>query len=124
MSSKFETFKQFTPLGRSVLIAQCMGCEECPSFPGTKRPAIATSSAAVAASLGYEDGQGMPFADYLFVISRILASVDIPLSVDMEMGYGDFPDAEIIKNVLKLIDMGVVGIIPGRFEPLTGPGGS
>jgi 2-methylisocitrate lyase-like PEP mutase family enzyme len=51
----------------------------------------------------------MPFSDYLFVISRIVSSVQIPLSVDMEMGYGK-SDEEIYENIRKLIRLGVVGI--------------
>jgi 2-methylisocitrate lyase-like PEP mutase family enzyme len=51
----------------------------------------------------------MPFSAYLFIIRRILASVQIPLSVDMEMGYGA-SNEEIYDNILKLIDLGVVGI--------------
>jgi 2-methylisocitrate lyase-like PEP mutase family enzyme len=72
-------------------------------------PAIATSSAAVADSLGYPDGEGMPFAEYCFVIRRILASVRIPLSVDIEMGYGE-TNEDIYRNILQLVDLGVVGI--------------
>ncbi len=51
----------------------------------------------------------MPFLDYLFVIKRILSSVRIPLSVDMEMGYGA-TDEEIYMHILTLVEMGVVGI--------------
>jgi 2-methylisocitrate lyase-like PEP mutase family enzyme len=72
-------------------------------------PAIGTSSAAVANSLGYEDGEKMPFEDYLFVVKRILSSVKIPLTVDIEMGYGNSDD-DICANVLKLAELGVVGI--------------
>jgi 2-methylisocitrate lyase-like PEP mutase family enzyme len=78
-------------------------------FQEKEFPAIATSSAAVANSLGYEDGEKMPFHDYLFVISRILSSVQIPLSVDLEMGYGT-SDEEIYANIRELIDRGVAGI--------------
>jgi len=66
-------------------------------------------SAAVAGSLGYEDGEEMSFSEYLFVISRILSSVQIPLSVDIEMGYGR-SEEEIYGNILRLIDLGVAGI--------------
>ncbi|WP_315818504.1 isocitrate lyase/phosphoenolpyruvate mutase family protein [Paraflavitalea speifideaquila] len=72
-------------------------------------PAIATSSAAVANSLGYADGEDMPFADYLFIIKRILSSVTIPVSVDIEMGYAASDEA-IYTNIQQLIDLGVVGI--------------
>jgi 2-methylisocitrate lyase-like PEP mutase family enzyme len=72
-------------------------------------PAIGTSSAAVANSLGYEDGENMPLTDYLFVIRRIISSIKIPLTVDIETGYGNNVD-EIAKNILRLAELGVAGI--------------
>lgn len=72
-------------------------------------PAVATSSSAVANSLGYEDGEAMPFDDYLFIIRRILATVQIPLTVDIEMGYGKTNEA-IYANVRQLAQLGVAGI--------------
>lgn len=78
-------------------------------FQEEKSPAIATSSAAVAGALGYADGEGMPFKDYLFIIGRILSVVNIPLTVDIEMGYGS-GDGQIQENVLTLARMGVAGI--------------
>jgi 2-methylisocitrate lyase-like PEP mutase family enzyme len=72
-------------------------------------PAAATSSAAVANSLGYEDGEAMPFDEYLLIIRRILATVQIPVTVDLEMGYGNTNKA-IYANIQKLAELGVAGI--------------
>jgi 2-methylisocitrate lyase-like PEP mutase family enzyme len=72
-------------------------------------PAVATSSAAVANSLGYEDGEAMPFDNYLFIIRRILATVQIPVTVDIEMGYGNTNEA-IYANIRQLTELGVAGI--------------
>jgi 2-methylisocitrate lyase-like PEP mutase family enzyme len=71
--------------------------------------AIGTSSAAVAESLGFSDGEGMPFEDYLFVIQRILASAKAILTVDLEAGYGS-NEEEISRNIKRLYDAGVSGI--------------
>jgi 2-methylisocitrate lyase-like PEP mutase family enzyme len=71
--------------------------------------AVGTSSAAVASGLGYEDGEGMPFEDYLFAIRRIVASVKIPVTIDLEMGYGKSDD-RIIQNIEQLIGLGIAGI--------------
>lgn len=79
------------------------------SFQQEQFPAIATSSAAVAASLGYEDGEAMPFEEYVFIISRMMATLQLPLTVDLEMGYGNTPEA-IYANVRRLATMGVAGI--------------
>lgn len=71
--------------------------------------AIGTSSAAIAHSLGYEDGEQMPFSDLLFIVERISKSVALPLTVDIEFGYGNNA-TEIANNVSTLEKLGVVGI--------------
>ena len=53
--------------------------------------ALGTSSAAIASTLGYEDGQGMPFDELFYMVTRILAVSKLPLSVDMEAGMGIQP---------------------------------
>jgi len=109
MHSKFEIFRGLHLLPELFVLPNVWNVKSALFFQEKKIPAIATSSAAVAGSLGYEDGEEMPFTDYLFVIKRILSSVEIPVSVDMEMGYGGSED-EIYANILKLIDLGVAGI--------------
>ena len=49
-------------------------------------PAVATASAAVAFSLGYDDGEKIDFETMLETIRRIAASVDVPVSADIEAG--------------------------------------
>jgi 2-methylisocitrate lyase-like PEP mutase family enzyme len=51
--------------------------------------ALATSSAAVARSLGFEDGERAPVADMVEAARRIAAAVDLPVTADLERGYGD-----------------------------------
>ncbi len=71
--------------------------------------AIGTSSAAIAKMLGYQDGEYMAFEELLFVVKRIVASSQLPLTVDIESGFSDDPTitAEFVKI---LSDAGVVGI--------------
>jgi 2-methylisocitrate lyase-like PEP mutase family enzyme len=52
---------------------------------------MATSSAAVARSLGWEDGEQAPVEEMLQVVERIAAAVDLPVTADLEAGYGDPP---------------------------------
>ncbi|HEV2177840.1 MAG TPA: isocitrate lyase/phosphoenolpyruvate mutase family protein [Terriglobia bacterium] len=72
-------------------------------------PAIATSSAAVANSLGYPDGERIPRAEMLAVVKRIAAKVALPVSADLEAGYGDRPEdmEEIARGLIKA---GAVGL--------------
>ena len=70
---------------------------------------VGTSSAAIAHSLGYEDGENMPFSDYLFIIENIKKAISIPLSVDLEAGYGS-DEKTLTSNISKLASIGIVGI--------------
>ncbi|MGY2082897.1 isocitrate lyase/PEP mutase family protein [Blastococcus sp. SYSU DS0539] len=51
--------------------------------------ALATASHSIAATFGYEDGERIPLDLHLDVVARIAAAVDLPVSMDMEAGYGD-----------------------------------
>jgi 2-methylisocitrate lyase-like PEP mutase family enzyme len=55
-------------------------------------PVVATSSGAVAATLGYEDQEGAPAEEMLAAAERIAKSIDVPVTVDAEAGYGLNPD--------------------------------
>jgi len=57
--------------------------------PGVR--ALATTSAGVARSLGWEDGEHTPVEEMLRVVERIAAAVAIPVTADLEAGYGDPP---------------------------------
>jgi 2-methylisocitrate lyase-like PEP mutase family enzyme len=109
MTSQFQKFKALHQANDLFVLPNVWDAKSARVFQEKQFPAIGTSSAAVAGSLGYEDGEQMPFSDYCFVISRILASVQIPLTVDIETGYGKYNE-EICANVLKLAGLGVVGI--------------
>jgi 2-methylisocitrate lyase-like PEP mutase family enzyme len=58
-------------------------------------PVVATSSGAVAATLGYEDHEGAPAEEMLAAAARIARGVDVPVTVDSEAGYGMGP-AELV----------------------------
>lgn len=70
---------------------------------------IGTGSWSVAAAQGYDDGEKLPFDFVLANIQRIIASVDIPVTIDLEGGYGKSP-TEVKENVIKIIETGAVGI--------------
>src|SRR5256885_2733564 len=55
--------------------------------------AIATSSAGVAWALGYADGERISRGEMLAVVRRIASSVRVPVTADMEAGYGTTPEA-------------------------------
>jgi 2-methylisocitrate lyase-like PEP mutase family enzyme len=55
--------------------------------PGCR--AVATASHSIAAALGYPDGEQIPRALMLDMVGRIAATVDVPVTADLEAGYGD-----------------------------------
>lgn len=62
-------------------------------------PAVATSSAAVAAASGYEDRSRMPAAVAMAAVARIAAAVDLPVTADLEDGYGLGP-GELVAGLI------------------------
>ncbi|MEU4035970.1 isocitrate lyase/PEP mutase family protein [Streptomyces collinus] len=77
-------------------------------------PALATPSAGVAACLGYEDGE-TPADEMFAAVARIARAVDVPVSADVEGGYG-LPPKELVE---RLLEAGAVGC---NLED-SGPGG-
>lgn len=71
--------------------------------------AIATTSMGIAASLGYPDSQVIKLSEMIAVIKGIVKAVQIPVTVDIEAGYGKNLN-EIIDSVKKIIVTGIVGI--------------
>jgi 2-methylisocitrate lyase-like PEP mutase family enzyme len=82
-------------------------------------PAVATSSAGVAAALGYPDGGVVPSREMIEAVARIARAVAVPVTADIEHAYGTTPDA-VAEIVLRVIAAGAVGI---NIEDLV-PGGA
>jgi 2-methylisocitrate lyase-like PEP mutase family enzyme len=62
--------------------------------------ALATASHGIAATYGYPDGEQIPVDLMLEMVGRIAAAVDLPVSADLEAGYGD--PAETIRRAVGL----------------------
>jgi len=71
--------------------------------------AVGTSSAAIADTLGYEDGEQMSFDELLNVVKSILNKISTPLTVDIEGGFSRKLE-NIVRNINQLCELGVVGI--------------
>jgi 2-methylisocitrate lyase-like PEP mutase family enzyme len=72
-------------------------------------PAIATTSAGVANSLGYPDGQHIRPDEMLEVVRRIAEAVSVPVTADMEAGYGQTPE-EVAATARGVLEAGAVGM--------------
>lgn len=80
--------------------------------PGAK--ALATASHSIAATFGYQDGENIPLELHLDMVRRIAASVALPVTMDLEAGYGD-PGA----TARRAIEAGAVGgNLEDQMKPL------
>jgi 2-methylisocitrate lyase-like PEP mutase family enzyme len=70
--------------------------------------ALATGSWSVAHALGYEDGEALPLDLAIDNLSRIVRATNLPVTVDLERGYGATP-AEVYETALRAIEAGAVG---------------
>ena len=83
--------------------------------------AIATTSAGIAWALGYSDGERVPVDELLAATARICRVADVPVTVDIERGFGDSTQA-VCDVVRALIDTGAAGVniedgtLPGTRE--------
>jgi 2-methylisocitrate lyase-like PEP mutase family enzyme len=71
--------------------------------------AIATTSGGVAWSLGYADGEQTPWAEVVAATARIVRAARVPVTADIEAGYGKTPDA-VMRSVAEIIGAGAVGV--------------
>jgi 2-methylisocitrate lyase-like PEP mutase family enzyme len=82
------------------------------STPGVR--ALATASHSIASTFGYQDGENIPLDLHLDMVARIVAAVDLPVTMDFEAGYGDAGE-----TARRAIAVGVVGgNLEDQMKPL------
>lgn len=91
-------------------------------FEAAQFPAIATTSGGVANAFGYADGEHIARAEMLEAVRRIARAVNIPVTADMEAGYGTTPE-QVAETARLTIEAGAVGMnledsAHGRPQPL------
>jgi len=105
----FDTFYQLHHQSTPLLLANAWNVKSAQLIEKAGYAAMGTSSGAIADSLGYKDGEVIPFNELLYIVKRIRSCTGIPLSVDLERGYAK--DLHTLKNNLQqLIDLGIAGI--------------
>lgn len=72
-------------------------------------PAVATASASVAYSLGYDDCQQITLDAMVDVVGRVASAVKVPVTADLEWGYAEEP-GEVAENMRRVLHAGAVGI--------------
>lgn len=71
--------------------------------------AVATTSGGLAWALGFADGEHAPWADVLAATERIVRAVRVPVTADIEAGYGETP-GEVARSITDVVRAGAVGI--------------
>jgi len=115
-AEKAEQFRKLHHGPRMLLLPNAWDVASARILEEAGFPAIATSSAGVAASLGYPDGQRISRREMLGMVERIAQAVRVPVTADLEAGYGKTPEdmAELVKEI---VAAGAVGL---NFEDVTG----
>jgi 2-methylisocitrate lyase-like PEP mutase family enzyme len=111
-SKQQEKAKQFYNLhhsGRLLILPNIWDCLGANLLESLKYPAVATASASVAFTNGYDDGQRISFDSVLAVLKKIVSSVNIPVSADIESGFAE-NDLQLKENIKQLLAAGIVGI--------------
>ncbi|CAH0297032.1 Carboxyvinyl-carboxyphosphonate phosphorylmutase [Peribacillus sp. Bi96] len=106
---KFHTFKQLHSQSSTFVLPNAWDASSARTFQESGFKAIGTTSAGMAISLGYSDGGNLPFEKLIESLKMIVDSVHVPVTADIEFGYGTSIE-EVVENVRQVLSTGVVGI--------------
>ncbi|KOY14337.1 isocitrate lyase/PEP mutase family protein [Paenibacillus xylanivorans] len=109
LQEKATLFHQSHMKGNPLVLVNVWDAGSAQAIQSAGATAIATGSWSVAAAHGQQDGEAMPFQLVLDNLSRITASVNLPVTIDIEGGYGKFA-SEVKENVSQVIHHGAVGV--------------
>jgi 2-methylisocitrate lyase-like PEP mutase family enzyme len=107
--AKAELFQRLHKGPELLVLANCWDVASARLVEAAGYPALATSSAGVAWALGYADGERISRAEMADMVRRICAAVAVPVTADMEAGYGKAPEA-VAETMRATLDAGAVGI--------------
>lgn len=105
---KASLFRALHKPGSPIILYNIWDAGSAQAVAKSGAKAIATGSAPVAMAQGFSDGEQMPLDLALANIRRIIAAVDLPVTMDLEGGYGVETDA-VAKTVSSAIATGIVG---------------
>lgn len=106
---KAETLKALNVPGVPFVLYNIWDAGSAGAVAKAGAKALATGSWSVAEAQGYRDGEALPMEFLLSIVERIVATNDLPLSVDFEGGYATAPD-DVTLNVERLVSAGAVGL--------------
>jgi methylisocitrate lyase len=116
---KAEQFRALHIPGKPFVLFNVWDAGSAKAVAGSGARAIATGSWSVANANGFDDGEQTPLALAIDNLRRIIAATDLPVTVDLESGYGDAPEV-VGKTIGLAIDAGAVGCNLEDSFPATG----
>lgn len=115
-AAKAEEFRKLHHGPKMLLLPNAWDVASARILEEAGHPAIATTSAGIAYSLGYADGEIIPRDEMLSMVGRIARAVRVPVTADLESGYGNSPEA-VAETVRAAIEAGAIGM---NLEDLSG----
>ena len=117
-----ETFRKLHRAPPILLLPNSWDPMSARIFEAAGFPAAATTSGGLAWALGYQDGEKTPWPEVVAATRRIAEAVRVPLTADIETGYGETPD-ELSRSITDIIGAGAVGVnledgMPNPKEPV------
>ncbi|GAC1631891.1 MAG: isocitrate lyase/phosphoenolpyruvate mutase family protein [Candidatus Acidiferrum sp.] len=115
-AAKAEQFRKLHHGPKLLLLPNAWDVASARILEEAGHAAIATTSAGIAYSLGYADGQNISRDEMLSMVSRIARAVRVPVTADLEAGYGATPKA-MAETVTAAMQAGAIGM---NLEDLSG----
>ena len=112
MTNQNSYAQQFNDLhvkGKPLILFNIWDAGSAKAVADSGAEALATGSWSVAAAHGFSDGENLPLKLLLENLKRIVSSVDLPVSCDVESGYGSQP-AMVAETIAQVIATGAVGV--------------
>ena len=109
MTTRSDQLRALHVPGRPLLLANAWDVASARIVAAAGAAAIATTSAGVAWSLGYADGDRLDRDTALDPVRRIAAAVDLPVTADIEGGYAETPEG-VAETIRAVVDTGAAGI--------------
>jgi len=106
--TKATTFKALHVPGNPLVLFNVWDAGSAKAVAAGGAKAIATGSWSVAAAHGFDDGEHMPLDLAVANLERIVAATDLPVTIDLESGYGANPD-EVGATITRAVQAGAIG---------------
>jgi 2-methylisocitrate lyase-like PEP mutase family enzyme len=119
LSEKAELFRSLHVRGQPLVLFNIWDVGSAKAVEGAGARALATGSWSVAKANGYEDGEQVPIDAAIENLARIARATALPVTIDLESGYGRRPDT-VGRTVERSIEAGAVGCNLEDSDPATG----